>query len=248
MPNSDKVTVAVPSFNQGKYLNACLESIFIQDVDIEVFVLDGGSTDDSLNVIRSWERHLSGWRSRADDGQSAAINEGISSGTAPFVCWLNSDDLMLPGMLKTLLASHKNNNNAPAAYGKVFNLIQSTQQKRPVWVEPFNVKRLAIRNIVSQPGTLIRRSAWESVGGVDENLHMSMDFDLWWKLYSKFGDFSFVDEFVAVNRDHCETKTNSKRKLHYKESISIVKKYYGKVPIKWWIYQPYSVWYRSLVS
>lgn len=188
------------------------------------------------------------WRSHADEGQSAAINEGIASGTASFVCWLNSDDYFLPNMLSQLIAALKRNPNAPAAYGKVFNFLEASQKRKPVWVEPFNERRLAIRNIISQPGTLIRRTAWEAVSGVNESLHMSMDYDLWWKLYKKFGDFEFVDDFIAVNRDHRDTKTNSKRQLHYKESIQIVNKYYGRVPIKWWILQPYSVWYRSLIN
>jgi GT2 family glycosyltransferase len=154
---------------------------------------------------------------------------------------------MLPGMLNILIPAIKNS-NAPAVYGKVFNLKQSTQKRRPVWVEPFNVRRLSKRNIISQPGVIIRREAWDSVGGLDESLYMSMDYDLWWRLYMKYGEFIFVDEFVAVNRDHDETKTNTKRALHYKESMMVVKKYFGSIPIKWWIYQPYSVWFKTLVN
>ena len=91
------ITIAVPSLNQGKFLDDALASIFNQFLCVEVFVLDGGSTDNSLDVIKKWERWLSGWRSHPDDGQSAAINEGIALGNAPFVCWLNSDDWFLPG-------------------------------------------------------------------------------------------------------------------------------------------------------
>jgi len=86
------VTIAVPSFNQGQFLNDTLASIFQQDIPVEVFVMDGGSTDNSLEVIRKWEHRLAGWRSHADGGQAAAINQGIALGHAPYVCWLNSDD------------------------------------------------------------------------------------------------------------------------------------------------------------
>ena len=84
------VTIAVPSFNQGKFLDDALASIFRQDVLAEVFVLDGGSSDNSIEVIRKWEHRLGGWRSHVDDGQAAAINEGIAQGHARYVCWLNS--------------------------------------------------------------------------------------------------------------------------------------------------------------
>src|SRR5690242_17631965 len=101
--NGALITVAVPSFNQGRYLEKALESLFQQDVPIEVYVLDGGSSDDSVDVIKRWEHKLSGWRSHPDQGQAAAINEGISSGKAPYVGWLNSDDWLLPGGLSRLV-------------------------------------------------------------------------------------------------------------------------------------------------
>jgi len=86
------VTIAVPSCNQGRFLDDALTSIFEQQLPVEVFVMDGGSTDNSIEIIRKWEGQLAGWRSHKDGGQAAAINEGIALGRAPYVCWLNSDD------------------------------------------------------------------------------------------------------------------------------------------------------------
>lgn len=248
MANTPLVTVAVPSFNQGRYLDAALESIFSQGVPVEVFVMDGGSTDESLEVIRKWEGHLAGWRSHADDGQAAAINEGIAQGRAPNVCWLNSDDWLLPGGLAKLLGTLEAHPNAPAVYGRSWNVVQKTGKRTPVWVEPFDECRLALRCIISQPATLIRRSAWDAVGGVDGRLHMAMDYDLWWRLYKQLGPMQFLDDFVAVNRDHEETKTKTQRKRHYQEAMAVVRKYYGSVPIKWWLAQPYAVWFKSIAG
>lgn len=117
-----------------------------------------------------------------------------------------------------------------------------------MWVEPFNERRLSLRCIVSQPATLIRRSAWEAVGGVDASLHMAMDYDLWWRLFKTVGPLRFVDEFVAVNREHAETKTKTQRRRHYREAMEVVQKYHGRVPLKWWLAQPYSVWYKSVAG
>lgn len=242
------VTVAVPCFNQGRYLQQALESIFAQDVSVEVFVCDGGSTDESLEVIRRWEPRLAGWRSHADAGQSAAVNEGVARGSAPFVCWLNSDDWLLPQGLQRLLGALETDASAPMAYGRTWNFVEDRQRMNPVFVRPFGEWLMAQLCIVSQPGTLIRRSAWEAVGGVDEGLHMAMDYDLWWRLYRKFGKPAFVDEFVAVNREHRDTKTSSKRAAHYREAMAVVRKHYGRVPLKWWLAQPYAVWYRSLIG
>lgn len=246
MDSSPLVTVAVPSFNQGRFLNDALASIFSQDVPVEVFVLDGGSTDETLEVLEAWKPQLAGWRSRKDDGQASAINEGIAKGSAPYVCWLNSDDYYVDGGLRALIDALERDGSAPVAYGRCWNFDQRTGSQRPVWVEGFSERRLAQRCIISQPGTLMRRQAWKAVGGVDPQLHMAMDYDLWWRLYKAFGPFHHIPRFVAANRDHEATKTKTLRRRHYSEAISVVRKHYGRVPIKWWIAQPYAVWYKSI--
>ncbi|MGI6656835.1 MAG: glycosyltransferase [Desulfobulbus sp.] len=245
MSTGPLVTVAVPSYNQGRFLNDALASIFRQDIPVEVFVLDGGSTDDSCEVIRRWEEKLTGWRSHRDDGQAAAINEGIASGRAPYVCWLNSDDWFLEDGLKTLVHALQQHAEVPAVYGRCWNVQEGNGKRYPVWVEPFNRRRLALRCIVSQPGTLIRRSAWEAVDGLDGSLHMAMDYDLWWRL-STCAPLHFVDAYVAVNRVHAETKTNTQRRRHYREAMHVVRTHYGSVPLKWWLAQPYAVWFKSI--
>jgi GT2 family glycosyltransferase len=248
MPSQPIVTIAVPSYNQGRFLEGALTSILEQKLPVEIFVADAGSTDQSINIIKKFEGQLAGWRSHADRGQAAAINEGIGKGTATYVGWLNSDDMLLSGGLKRLVDALENNPNAPAAYGRVWNHIEATGTRQPVWVEPFSKARLALRCIISQPGTLIRRSAWEAVGGLDESLRMAIDYDLWWRLYKNFAPLEFVDEFVALNRDHAETKTNTQRQLHYREAMAIVRKYNGHVPMKWWLAQPYAVWLKAVAN
>ncbi|MDF1757352.1 MAG: glycosyltransferase family 2 protein [Legionellaceae bacterium] len=242
------ITVAVPSYNQGQFLSSALESITTQGVEVEIFVVDGGSSDNSIEVIKSWEDKIAGFRSHPDDGQSAAINEAIAKGSAPYVCWINSDDWLLKDGLKNLLQGLKDNPDAPAVYGRSWNICEESQKCTPVWVEPFSEKRLALRCIISQPATLMRRSAWEKIGGLDESLHMAMDYDLWWRLYKSAGPIAFIDKFVAVNREHDATKTKTQRRRHYKEAIQIIRQNHGSVPLKWWLYQPYSVWFKSLVG
>ena len=213
---------------------------------MEIFVADGGSTDGSADIIHDYATHLTGWRSHADGGKAAAINECIAKGRAPYVCWLNSDDLLLPGGLRRLVQELETAAAAPAAYGRARNLDEHSGKESAVWVEPFSERRLALRCIVSQPATLIRRSAWEALGGVNEDLRMTMDYDLWWRLYRRFGPLRFVDAFVAVNREHDATKTRLYRRRHYREAMDVVRRHHGAVPLKWWLAQPYAVWYRSL--
>ena len=244
--DAPRVTVAVPSYNQGRYLDKALDSIFAQNLAVEVFVADGGSTDGSVDIIRRWEPRLLGWRSHADAGQAAAVNEGIAQGSAPYVCWLNSDDWLLPGGLRLLHGALEDSSTSPMAYGRVWNYDEgSARQRRNLEVRAFSEGLLAQFNIIAQPATLVRRPAWEAVGGLDPALRMAMDYDLWWKIYKRFGTPRFVDAHVAVNRRHSETKTRLQRRLHYQEAMDVVRRHHGRVPIKWWLAQPIAVWYRS---
>lgn len=242
------ITVAVPSFNQGRFLNDALQSLFAQQIPLEVYVADGGSVDNSIEILEQWDRSLTGWRSYPDSGQAAAINECIARGKAPFVCWLNADDLLLPGGLSILWEVLQSRPEWPAVYGRVWNTSTDLKKRSACWTQPFSERRMALRCIVSQPGTLIRRSAWEAVGGLKEDLRLAMDYDLWWRLFRRFGPLGYVSEFVAINRCHALTKTRTHRRHHYDEAISVVRRYYGRVPLKWWLYWPIAVWGRALLA
>jgi glycosyltransferase involved in cell wall biosynthesis len=240
------VTIAVPSFNQGRFLADALDSIFAQNVPVEVFVMDGGSTDGSREIIERRADRLAGWRSGPDDGQSAAINEGIARGRAPHVCWLNSDDLFLDGGLGRLLNALVENPQAPGVFGRVWNLDEASGRRTAAWTQPFTERNLSLRCIVSQPGSLLRRAVWDGLGGLDGSLRMAMDYDLWWRVYRRFGAMAEVPDFVAVNREHEATKTRTQRRLHYREAMQLVRRYHGRLPWKWWLYYPYAVWWRSV--
>jgi glycosyltransferase involved in cell wall biosynthesis len=239
------ITIAVPSFNQARFLDSALRSIFQQQLPVEVFVADAGSQDGSLEIIRRWEPRLLGWRSHSDRGQAAAINEGVGRGSAPYVAWLNSDDMYVAGGLNVLLTHLERNPTHPAAYGRACNIDASSRRGAAVWTERFNADRLAVRNIISQPATLIRRRAWDALAGVDESMTMAFDYDLWWRLFEMFGPLAFVDAEVGLNRNHDETKTRTRRRLHYEEAIAVVRRHCGHVPLKWWLMWPYAVWWQS---
>ena len=161
---------------------------------------------------------------------------------------LNSDDWLLPKGMSRLVKILDLNTKIPLAYGNTHNYIQAKKKYNSTWVEPFSEKRLAIRCIVSQPGVLIRKECIDSVGGIDKKLSMAFDYDLWWRLYQKYGEFKYTTEYIAVNRVHRMTKTNLNRAQHYREAMAVVKKYHGKIPIKWYLYKVYSVYYRAIVN
>ncbi len=242
------ITIAVPSFNQGRFLNATLTSIFAQDLPVEVFVMDGGSSDNSLDIIHQWEPQLAGWRSHADSGQAAAINEGILSGTAPYVCWLNSDDFFYPDGLLKLLQCLQNSRQHQFAYGRCWTVSESGSRLSPYLTLPFFPRLLANFCFIAQPATLVTRTAWESVEGLNENMQMALDYDLWWRLYIAHGKPIYCREFVAATRMHTETKTANHADLHYRESIDVVNRYWGSIPFKWRIALPLVKMTRQLLK
>ena len=231
--NTPQITVVVPSLNQGQYLNETLSSIFQQEVSVEVFVMDGGSTDTTLEVISKWDNQLTGWRSRQDSGQAAAINEGVALGTAPYVCWLNSDDFFYPGGLTQLLSSMEMQREKSMVYGKCWAVNQQGKKISPYITTRFSPRLFANFCFIAQPATLITRNAWEQAGGLNEAMEMAFDYDLWWRLYTANGNPTYCRQFIAATRMHAETKTANQLELHYKESSELVSRHWGKTPLKW---------------
>lgn len=210
--------------------------------------MDGGSTDASADVIDRWKPRLSYWRSRRDGGQADAINEGIALGKAPFVTWLNSDDILEPGALRRLIDALIDAPNAPAAYGRARIIDRHDRVLGTYRTEAFDVDRLARRCFVAQPASVIRRSAWEAVGGLDAAFSLAFDFDLWWRLYRYGGPLVFVDRVVAGTRAHLSTKTVRQPMKHYREALRVVSKHYGSVPWSWYAKAPLSIGWRLVVS
>jgi glycosyltransferase involved in cell wall biosynthesis len=234
------VTIAVPSYNQGRFLNQALASIFEQELPMEVFLMDGGSTDGSVDVIKRWESRLSGWRSHPDRGQAAAINEGIALGSAPYVCWLNSDDYFLHGGLSALYRTLENHPQSPFVYGRCWTVSETGKRIIPYLTLDFSPRIFANFCFIAQPGTLIRRSAWQGLGGLNEAMQMAFDYDLWWRLYTAFGKPDYRRNFVASTRMHSKTKTATHKALHYRESIDTIERNWGSIPFKWRALMPFA--------
>lgn len=237
MPDA-QITIAVPSLNQGNYLNDALSSVFQQDLPVEVFVMDGGSTDNSVEIIKQWEPKLAGWRSHKDTGQASAINQGIAMGSAPYVCWLNSDDFYYHHGLKKLVSTLEAHTEKHFAYGKCWTASDKGKKLAPYLTVPFSPRLFANFCFIAQPATLITRTAWEQAEGLNEDMHMAFDYDLWWRLYREYGKPVICKSFVAATRMHKDTKTANQTKLHYQESIDVVKRNWGYVPLKWQVALP----------
>jgi len=234
MIRKPSVSIVVPNFNQGRFLEEALQSIIKQpQLDIRIAVMDAGSTDQSVAIIRKYENYISYWQSKPDNGQAAAINEGVALlPPSDYVCWLNADDVFLENGLARMVDYLETNNQCMAVYAKAYITDIDNQVIAPYKTESFSQKGLATQCFICQPATLMRTEAWNKVGGLNASLQMCLDYDLWWRL-SKVGEFGYLTDFVACSRDHEGTKTRNNQKTHFNEAFQLLKKYNGYVPLNW---------------
>jgi len=233
-----RVAVAVPNLNQGAFLPAALDSLR-QDVPVAVAVLDAGSSDESQLVISKRDHELAFWRSHPDSGQAAAINEGIqvlcrSQSAIDVVAWLNADDFYLPGGMALMRDALDRNPEWIAVAGGAIVVDDDGQWTGDVPTAPFDRASFARMCTICQPATLIRRHAWEEAGGLDAQLQMCFDYDLWWRL-SHQGTIGYISDRVAASRDHAETKTRTRRPQYFAEATAVVRREMGHVPWHWYI-------------
>lgn len=211
-PALPTISVVVPSYNQGRFLGEALDSIFRQGYPrLEVVVMDGGSTDDSVDVIRAHAHRLRYWQSQRDGGQSAAINAGMRHCTGDIVAWLNSDDLYWNDALWTVGRAWAANPGFGLYAGNGLRLEQRTGTYLP-----FNPRHMALTRsaltlttfCLQQPSSFFLREAWEAVGGLNESLNYVMDWDLIIRLTGRYPAV-VVQEYLSVAREYDETKTRA---------------------------------------
>jgi glycosyltransferase involved in cell wall biosynthesis len=204
-----RVSLVTPSFNQARFLEQTILSVVNQGYpSLEYFVMDGGSTDGSVEVIERHASRLSFWESTADRGQAHAINKGWRRATGDYVWWLNADDMLTPGSLCTSVTFLENNPGVDMAYGDVFRIDGQGRLMDRFNYHDFDFAPMVLHGLsISQAGALARRRVIEKVGELDEGLHYLMDQDFWTRLALAQGRIVHIREPLALFRIHEEAKT-----------------------------------------
>ena len=206
-----RISIVIPSFNQGRCLRQCIDSVLGESYPaLELVIMDGGSTDQSLDIIRQYSPHLTYWQSHADGGQAAAINDGVRRCSGDIVAWLNSDDYYLPGALWTVARAFT---AFPARGLYVGNGLRYREKSREF--VPFGRRHLALNrdaltaglDYILQPATFFLRAAWQAVGGADDTLRYCLDWDVILRIAQRYPAV-MINEFLAVTREYDETKTS----------------------------------------
>lgn len=231
-PSLPRVTVITPSFNQGRFIERTIRSVLNQEWgNLEYFVVDGDSTDGTVETIGKYAPYLSWWVSEPDRGQTEAIGKGLARATGKYVTWVCSDDVLLPGALAAMVGALESRPDAAVAYGKVVFL---DEEDRVVKVLSFpDVTRHMLLHhkysTFAQPSSLMRRDMVGEAGGLDESLHYCMDYDLWIRLLERGAAVNLGETVLSGYRLHARSKSVGSYRRMALEKIRVNRRYTGDV-------------------
>jgi glycosyltransferase involved in cell wall biosynthesis len=227
-----RVTIVTPSYNQAEYLEETIRSVLLQGYpNLEYYIVDGGSVDGSVEIIKKYEFWLAGWVSERDKGQSHAINKGFSRATGEWLGWLNSDDCFAPYALFNLLRT-AHETHAQFIYGSCIEFgvspdIMAFPRIDLPSIRAFDVEVLGIADFIIQPASLWRREVFEQCGPLAENLHYVFD----WEYFIRCAQHTkgaVCSRPVAAYRFHTSNKTTSFGLRRTEELMYIVTQHFPR--------------------
>jgi glycosyltransferase involved in cell wall biosynthesis len=233
-----RISVITPSYNQAKFIEQTIRSVLLQGYpNLEYIIIDGGSTDGSVDVIRKYEPWLAYWISEPDRGQSHAINKGFGRATGQVLCWLNSDDYLLPGTLAIVGRTLADDSGNYALLGHSMVIYEDGRPARRAEGRYENRRRLLAfwkGYQMHQPAIFWRREVSEEIGWIREDLHLIMDFDYWTRISKRF-NFVNVDRLLACANYHAEAKTGDGYKQYHADLRRYGSGYWGsKLTLEFW--------------
>jgi len=216
------VSIVTPSYNQARFLEATLRSVLEQDYpNLEYLVVDGASSDGSVEIIRRYADRLTWWISEKDSGQSEAVNKGMRRARGEIVAWLNSDDVYLPGAVSAAVAAFRSHPDAAVVYGdaqaidadgRTFNLMRARQ---------YSLVDLLAFSVICQPAAFMRRSIFELVNLLNPTYHLLMDSLLWMEM-ARLAPFVYVPQTWAAARYHDQAKNRTRGSAYGREANVVI--------------------------
>ena len=215
------VSVVVPSFQQGRFLEEALRSVLEQEYQpLEVLVVDGGSTDESVDVIQRYGDRLAWWVSEPDRGQAHALNKGFERARGEVLGWLASDDALVPGAVPRAVDELQRDSDALLVYGEALFVDVDGREIFALEPRPYDVEAMVSRcaNHVVQPGSLFRRRAWELAGPLNEEGHYLFDFEFALAV-GRIGKVVRIPDRLALYRVHPDSKSGGGSLLKARDYI-----------------------------
>lgn len=201
-----RVSIVTPSYNQAGFLEETIRSVLDQDYpEIEYWVMDGGSNDGSVDIIRRYAPRLAGWVSEKDSGQAEAINKGFTRATGDIIAWVNSDDYYLPGTIRSVVETFERHPEVGLVYGDVVSIDGEGQPFNVMRYRPWELDDLIQFNILGQCAVFMRRSVQLQAGLLDPTYHYMLDHHLWLRMAMR-APMLYVPERWSAARYHAGAK------------------------------------------
>jgi len=218
-----RISVITPSFNQAKFLERTICSVLDQGYpNLEYIIVDGGSTDGSVDIIRQYEHRLTWWVSEPDRGQSDAINKGLRRATGEWVAWQNSDDIYYPGAFLDLVRTATERPDADLIIGDMMLIDEHDRPLRDIrYVTPHYRALLAEGMVLTNQAAFWRRALHDRVGFLDENLHYCFDYE-WFLRLTQHAKGAHSKRIWGGLRLHGETKTSRQAQRFEEERARIL--------------------------
>jgi GT2 family glycosyltransferase len=217
-----RISIVTPSFNQARYLENTIQSVLAQDYPkVEYMVIDGGSIDGSVEIIKKYENRLAYWISEKDNGQADAINKGLAHAKGEIVAWLNSDDYYLPKAVSSVVKVFEENPDVVMVYGDMLAVDKHGQTINVLKYRQFSLEDLLCFQIIGQPAVFFSREAYERTGGLDPTFHFLLDHHLWIRI-AQHGKILHIPQTWAAARYHAEAKNRAKAAEFGREAFRIL--------------------------
>ncbi|MCC6259783.1 MAG: glycosyltransferase [Anaerolineales bacterium] len=205
-----RVSIITPSYNQAKYLEQTIQSVLNQNyAALEYILIDGGSDDGSLEIIKKYQDKFAYWISEKDGGQAEAINKGFARATGEVVAWLNSDDYYLPDAVSSAAKVFAENPEVVFVYGNMLAVDAQGKTFNALTYKQLTLADLLCFQIIGQPAVFMRRSALQKTNGLDVSFHFLLDHLLWIQLAQR-GKILHVNQTWSAARYHAEAKNRAK--------------------------------------
>jgi glycosyltransferase involved in cell wall biosynthesis len=224
-----KISIVTPSFNQAHFIKETIESVLSQNYpNLEYLIIDGGSSDGTINILQEYNTNLS-WISEPDEGQAQAINKGFKKTTGDIIAWLNSDDIYLPHALSIVAEFFVQHPHIDLVYGDFYVINEQSEilLRRKEIPFDFNILLYGL-DYICQPATFFRRTIFERVGYLDENLHYGLDWEYWLRIAKHGGKLALLPGYLAAIRWQPQAKTLVEPPQLHAEHQAIRERYWQK--------------------
>jgi glycosyltransferase involved in cell wall biosynthesis len=230
---NNSFSVVTPSYNQGQFIRATIESVMSQQIpDLQYLVMDGGSGDETVAILKEYDDRLS-FVSERDEGTADAINKGLALCQGEIIGWLNSDDIYYPQALRRAGELFGMHPEIDVIYGRAHHIDEHGVIIDEYPTEEWSFEALVNHCIISQPAAFFRRSAVEKYGSLAKAHKFCVDYEFWIRLARKGARFLFVPEHFAATRLHEQAKTVASRLQCHVDINDIMVEHLGYVPTPW---------------